>query len=266
MHAVFFDVTLRENVALAHPLEDFVSLLLIDMRLLAEIFAEAEDEIVIEIAPVAVLDTFSLPVILDEVLADAVEDAHILLVGDSDGLRVTRAAVIEGNELDEVQAVIFELNVPRFDVVITAEGVVRKAVADIVGPRTPAPLMILLPPKLSDAEFDTVLDGDALVVTVTVVVVREEADPTFPCVGELEPDFDVVDDVDADAEADFDLNNEAVAEDEDVTEMDDLLEYEALEHDVSVAVTFDEGGVRGERVPEGDAVLVREELVDTVAV
>ena len=267
MHAVFFDVALRENVALAHPLEDFVSLLLIDKRLLAEIFADAEDELVIEIAPVAVLDTFSLHVILDEVLADAVEDAHILLVGDSDALRVTRAAVIEGNELVEVHAVIFELNVPRvFDVVITAEGVVSKAVADIVGPRTPAPLKPPPPPKISDAEFDTVLDGDAFVVTVAVLVVRAEADPPLPRVGELELDFDVVDDVDADAESDFDLNNEAVAEDEDVTEMDDLLECEALEHDVSVAVFFDEGAVLVERVPEGDAVLVREELVDTVAV
>ena len=142
LQAVFVAVVRALRETLAHPLDDSDSLILIDARLLDDIFVDAEDELVTELVTVADFDTFALPVGLGDLLGDAVEDVLILLVVDPDTLRVIRA-VLEGNELDEVHAVIIELSVPiLFDTVITAEGVDRRAVADRVGPRTRAPLAI----------------------------------------------------------------------------------------------------------------------------
>lgn len=111
------------------------------------------------------------------------------------------------------------------------------------------------------------LDGETLFVAVAVTDMRAEADP-HPLPGvELElPEIDVVDDVVAVAETDFDLTIEAVIDDEAVTEIDDILEREARGLDVTVAVTLDVGVILAEWEPDGVDVLVREEVVDTVAV
>ena len=113
------------------------------MTALTDTIADKDEALVNEVVPDDDRVVTLLADFFGELLIDAVEDVFILPVGDVDAVNVLRG-VVEGSALDDVHALIFELSVPLFDFVIAAENVVRYAVADIVGPRTPAPGIALL--------------------------------------------------------------------------------------------------------------------------